>query len=194
MGEPKLFHLPQSPWSEKARWALEHHSVTYRAIEHLPMLYEPVLRVMSGDIRKKPSVPMLVDGKTVVRDSLDIALWAEQHGKGSPLFPKGSEGAIFGWNDRAEQLLRSARSRLMDRLVAHDGALLEAVPPPLSKLGRSLLPVARMGASFVARKYDTRGVPPAASEASITEVMERAESAVASRSYLVGDGFTFADI
>lgn len=158
------------------------------------MLYEPFLRVMSRQLRRKPSVPMLIDSGIVVRDSLDIALYAERHGSGTPLFPKGQEGEIYGWNDGAERLLEAARSRLMERLVADDGALYEAVPSPLSKLGPSLVPLARMGATFIIRKYKTRTTPAAQTEATIASVMERADAAVSRNDYLVGGQFTFADL
>lgn len=184
----------QSPWSEKARWALDHHGVPYRGIVHMPMLFEPVLRIMARDLRTKPTVPMLFDAGRVYRDSLQIARFAEETGKGSPLFPSAQEREILTWNDASDRLLNAARGRLMERLLLNKDALVEAIPPPLSKLGPALAPVAKLGASFIVSKYATRGVPPAASEAAISSVLEQASNALSRGEYLVGDSFTFADI
>jgi len=191
---PTLVHLPQSPWSEKARWALDHHGVTYRTVVHMPMVYEPLLRLASRELRKKPTVPMLFAGSVVLRDSLEIALFAEHHGKGSPLFPKTDETAIFTWNDHADRLLGAARARVMERLLTNRDALIEAIPPPLSKLGATLLPVAKLAAGFVANKYRTKATPPAQTEATIASVLELADARLSDHEHLVGDGFTFADI
>jgi glutathione S-transferase len=41
----KLVALHYSPWSEKARWALDHHGVAYRYEEYKILLGEPKLRL-----------------------------------------------------------------------------------------------------------------------------------------------------
>ena len=40
-----LYGLTQSAWTEKARWALEHHGIAYRYHEHVPVLGEVLLRL-----------------------------------------------------------------------------------------------------------------------------------------------------
>lgn len=194
MASPTLVHLPQSAFSEKARWALDHHGIAYRALEHVPMLFEPMLRIMSRELRKKPSVPMLVDGSFVARDSLSVALYAEQRGNGKTLFPASFDRTIYAWNDHADRLLEAARSRMLERLLTNDAALLEAVPPRLARLGSALLPVARMATSFLIEKYGTRRTPAAALEATMSSVLEKADAVVTKKEYLVADEFTFADI
>lgn len=189
-----LVHIPESAWSEKARWALEHHEVPTKSLVHVPMIYEPLLRVMGRDLLRKPTVPMLVDGSLVARDSLEIARYAEERGKGSALFPRDVEADVLAWNDAAERLMQAARARLMERLLASDDALMEALPPPLAKLGRSALPLARMGASFIVSKHDTRKASQAETEAAISSVLEQVEARLAEHEYLAGDRFTFADV
>ncbi|MBK6516413.1 MAG: glutathione S-transferase family protein [Polyangiaceae bacterium] len=194
MALPTLVHIPQSAWSEKARWALEHHVVPTKSLVHVPMVYEPLLRVMGRDLLRKPTVPMLLDGRFVARDSLEIARWAEERGKGSPLFPRAVEAEVLAWNEAAERLMQAARARLVERLLASDAALLEAVPPPLSMLGRAALPLARLGTGFIASKHVSPNASRAETEAAISRVLEEVEAALAGREYLAGDGFTFADI
>lgn len=189
-----LVHMTQSPWSEKARWALDHHQISYKSVVHLPMLFEPALRLLSRDPRKKVTVPMLFADGTVYRDSLEIALFAEQRGNRASLFPEDKKSAIFAWNDSAETLMTAERGRLMDRLLASKTALQESVPPPLNKLGAAMVPVAKMAVEFIASKYTAKKPPPAHAEAVITSVLEQAEAALFYEDYLVGSEFTFADV
>lgn len=191
---PTLIQIPYSPWSEKARWALDHHRVSYRARDHVPMLFEPALRVIARDLRHPATVPMLIDGGLVLRDSLQIARYADERGSGSALIPRELEAPILRWHERAEALMRAARARLMLRLVDDDAALLESVPPPLDKLGRAILPVARSGAQFVADKHRCSAISPAEGEATIALVLETAERALADGEHLVDGRFTLADL
>src|SRR4051812_46178482 len=92
-----FIQLPYSPWSERARWALDHHHVPYRAVEHVPMVFEPGLRAVTAALTRsgrrlfeKITVPMLIDEGKVYPDSVAIAEHAEQVGSGSPLVPEGS--------------------------------------------------------------------------------------------------------
>ena len=39
-----LYSIPYSPWSMRARWALDHHRIPHRSREWVPLLTEPVLR------------------------------------------------------------------------------------------------------------------------------------------------------
>ena len=59
MSQPTLIHLPYSPWSQKARWALDHHGIAYRTQKYLPMLGEPYLRWRTGRWRRRATVPVL---------------------------------------------------------------------------------------------------------------------------------------
>jgi glutathione S-transferase len=42
---PTLVYLPYSPWSEKARWALDYHGVRYDQSIHVPITGELPLRL-----------------------------------------------------------------------------------------------------------------------------------------------------
>lgn len=198
---PTLIQIPFSPWSEKARWALDHHRIGYRSVDHVPMVAEPLLRALARDLRRPATVPVLIDGKTVLSDSFAIARWADERGSGTRLVPEELEGAIVRWDARAEAMMRAARARLMHRLIADDAALLESVPPPLDRLGRAMLPVARSAARFVADKHGATSVPPAEAEAAISagmdaalRALEAAGPAADARRYLVGGRFTQADL
>lgn len=151
---PTLVGLSYSPWTHKARWALEHHHVRYRFVEYTPMAGEPILRLAARRLTGRVSVPLLLDGGRVVEDSLGIARHAESVGLGAPLFPPGAGAVIERWNETSEKLLQAGRAIVTLRLADSPGALREAVPGPLRRvLGPLAVPVARLGNRFVQSKY-----------------------------------------
>src|SRR4029078_4031004 len=105
----------QSPWTEKARWALDHHSVSYRYHEHTPLMGELVLRFRA---RSRPSgvtasVPLLVDGSDVLTSSLAIARHVDKGGRGESLFPPEIDAEIVHWADLSDQIIGAARVRVL---------------------------------------------------------------------------------
>ena len=58
---PELLGLPYSPWSEKARWALDARRVPYREVTYAPLLGEPALRLKLKRWRGNVTVPVLTD-------------------------------------------------------------------------------------------------------------------------------------
>ena len=190
MSRPHLVSLPYSPWSLKAKWALDHHRVAYRLGTHLPMLGEPLLRLRTGRWSGKVSVPILIADGEAIMGSDAIARWADAHGEGEPLFPEGEDEAVAHWNGIADELLDAGRARVIERSLASREALIESVPGPRF-LGPLLVPVGKMGARFLARKYG-------ADQAGGRDVVERGLAALREAldgdAHLVGDRFTFADI
>ena len=82
----------------------------------------------------------------------------------------------------------------MERLLASPAALVDSIPPPLSKLGSTLLPVARAAARFIVVKHHTGSMTQAEAQAVVAGVMETADARLAHHPHLVGDAFTFADL
>src|SRR5690606_22235507 len=143
-----LVHLPYSPWSEKARWALDHHRIDHRRIAYLAMLGEPWLRLRLGKLVDKVSVPVLFGESWALTDSYDIAHWADRAGSEPSLFPRGHEHEIRRWNERSETLMSAGRARTAVRVAGDPEALREAVPDPLGRLGALSVPIARLGYRF----------------------------------------------
>jgi glutathione S-transferase len=77
-----------APWCEKARWALDHHGISYHSVEHTPLLGELGLRWAARRPFGPATVPLLVSDGLRLTDSFEIARWAEGVGHGTPLFPE----------------------------------------------------------------------------------------------------------
>ncbi|MCZ7687620.1 MAG: glutathione S-transferase domain-containing protein [Sandaracinaceae bacterium] len=89
MPTPRLIGLAYSPWSIKAKWALDHHAIPYRYTHHLPMLGEPLLRLRTGRLEGRVSVPLLVTDAGPIEGSFEIARFAERERRGRCSSPPG---------------------------------------------------------------------------------------------------------
>jgi glutathione S-transferase len=195
----RLIALSYSPWSEKARWALDHHRVEYAEREHVPMLGEPVLRLLARRPFGRVSVPLFLDGPLILGDSLQIARHADHVGRGAPLFPPGQDEAIAAWNRRSDVVMGSGRARLIGRIVRDPEALSESVPAFVpAPLRAAMRPLAAMGAQFLARKYRTRSGDAAERERQLLAIegvlVQLREALAANRGFVVGAALTYADI
>lgn len=206
MTQPTLVSLHVSPWSERARWALDHHRVAYKKIPHQPVLGELRLRKLLGRHGKHAgpaTVPALIDGDTLLRDSWDIARWADEHGQGAPLIPAEHAAEIRRWNDLADQTMAHARVLIVANMLATPASMDESMPPAIPRwIARLSRPINRAGTKWFARKY---GVDPAATGPAITKMRETLTTlrqVLAGRPYLLGASssrpsgpeFTYADI
>jgi glutathione S-transferase len=192
----KLVVLKTSPWSERAKWALDHHGLVYETIDHTPFLGEGRLRRIAGDGRKKrATTPALVDGDRVVTESWDIALYADEVGTGSTLLPVDRQADIRKWNDLADEAMQAGRALLIPRLRASGAALDTTLPDYFPGWIRpALRPVTRYATDWFTRKYDLRLDQAPAHLATLRSALETLRSALAKSSpYLLGR-FTYADM
>lgn len=193
-GAAELYALPYSPWSEKARWALDHHRVPYREREYVPMLGEASLRIRLRRPRGRVTVPVLFADGGALTDSFEIASWADTFGDGARLMPDDRAQEIGGWNRRSERALDAARGLLVPRLLADRDAQREALPAifPAPVRG-ALTPAAALGSRFVRRKYAIPSNIPA-HRGAYREVLLELRGALGDGDHLVGDAFSFADL
>jgi glutathione S-transferase len=151
---PALLSLRYSPWSERARWALDHHGLVYRLVQHEPFLGERRLRKLVGPRVERPTVPVLVAPGEVLRDSWDIARYADTLGGADKLIPAALEGAIRELAELAERTMVETRGLVTAALLASNGALDENAPRSVPKALRPLFrPLVRYGTHWFARKY-----------------------------------------
>ena len=190
-----LISLSYSPWSEKARWALDHHGVWYRREEYVPMLGEPWLRARTRRWRGRLGVPVLIDHGHVFADSLDIARRADALRSSESLFPTDAVAAIDEWNARSEAGLAAGRALLLSRLVDDPEALDESLPgatPPFAR--RALRPVTRRAVRYVASKYQSTSRGADEHRRTLIATLEELRRALAGRDTIVDTRFTYADI
>ncbi len=186
--------LHYSPWSERARWALDHHRVQRSDVEYVPMVGEPYLRWKLRRLSGRVTVPLFVDDAGVFADSLDIARHADAIGSGSKLFPAGAETEITRWNERAEQILAASRVLSLRRTTTNPRAIQESMPFPKA-LKPYLLPLGRNAVAFIAKKYATAAMSDAAADAAIHDGLAEIRAALAGKKgHLLGDGLSYADI
>ncbi|MFB0614321.1 glutathione S-transferase family protein [Aurantiacibacter poecillastricola] len=185
---PVLVGETFSPWTKKARWALEHCKVAYDYDEYVPTLSEPRLRwrlrQWGGDV----SVPVLFADDRAICGSWEIADFANDASDDQRL---GDFSAIEPWNDLSEAALAEGRARVLMCISGNDEALAESLPEfiPL-RLRRPLRFLARDGARRLERKY-RHLVEPGALRASLLKA--RQTLAKTESGYLL-DQFSYADI
>jgi glutathione S-transferase len=195
-GMRTLYGLSQSPWTEKARWALDHHTIAYRYHEHVPVLGELLLRAKARSRPKgtKPSVPLLTDGDAVFCSSIAIARHAESLGRGDPLFAKESDDAVLRWVELSDRVMCAGRARVLAGLRMNGAAQREALPPFIPAVLRGVLaPMATTAALFLGSKYEVGRDPDAEAEAVLRPAFEELRAVLGGRPYLL-ERFTFADI
>lgn len=186
-----LYTLPYSPWSEKARWALDHHGLAYRDVKFLPVLGVPALRLRVG-FGKKLSIPTLLedDGSSYI-DSFVIAQHAEATGQGARLFSEAQLDAIAAWNEKSETLISLGRELFMVRLNEDKEAQLETMPKLLQVFRGLSIAIAN---SYIRNKYGLNGNPREEQLALVKSGFDELRAALGGKDYLLGGAFSYADV
>ena len=78
-----LYQFPLSHYCEKVRWALDYKKIPYRSYNLIPGAH----LLTTKRLAHKTSVPILVDGKSVIQDSTRIIDYLEEHYPQNPLNP-----------------------------------------------------------------------------------------------------------
>lgn len=178
-----LYGLRQSPWTEKARWALDHHGLAYRYVEHVPMIGELRLRMKGAK-----SVPMLVDDDKVLASSLSIAKHADEVGTKAKLF----DADVESWVLLSDRMIDVGRSRIMAHLASDRAAQVEALP---SFVPQFMAPLSAIVAvKFLGNKHKVRTDATAETERELIPALQKIRSELGDRQHLVGDVFSFADV
>lgn len=182
-----------APWSEKARWALDHHGVRYDYREYVPLLDEPWLRWRLGRLAGRVSTPTLFADGASYGDSFAIAEYAERHGTGAPLFPADRAAGIGAWNACSETALAAGRVRVVARMMEVPEARSEILPRTIPAVLHPILGVAADATfAFLRWKYGF-GADVAASDHALRTVLEDLRAALAGRDHIY-DELTYADL
>lgn len=192
MANPRLITIPFSHYCEKARWALERCNIAYEEDGHLPLFHYLALRRAGA----KRTVPVLVDGKTLVPDSTDIIAWADAKQPGTLLPAGAARSEAIELEDTLDRQLGPATRRwayfqLLPRKDLDD-IVTRGVPRWQARALRLSRPLA---VRFLRRslKIDAAGVE--RSRQKIEAAFDLVEDRLADgRRYLAGDRFSVADL
>lgn len=193
MRRRRLVALSYSPWSEKARWALDHHRLPYDEVGFVPVLGTPWLKIVSGRVFGRASVPTLLDddGQAYV-DSLVIARHADGLGQGTRLFPAGADEAIAGYVELSESMLSACREICMPRMGADPDAAYEATPAVIPFRRAMATTSVKLAGFLIGRKYKV-GDDLEHSTSVMRQGLQTLRERLAGRATLLPQ-FSFADI
>jgi glutathione S-transferase len=189
----RLITIPFSHYCEKARWALDRVGAAYTEDGHLPLFHYLPARLAGGS----RTVPVLIDGKTIIADSTDIVAWADARSPGAllPADPADREAALRLEDELDLDLGPATRRWIYFHLLPRrdlDGVILRGVP----RWERIALTATRpLAAGYLTRmlKIDAAGVE--RSIARIDEIFALVGELVSDgRRYLVGNRFSVADL
>ncbi len=186
----RLITIAFSHYCEKARWALDRAGVDYVEEAHLPIFHYGATRKY-----KTRTVPLLVDGDTVVRDSTDIIAWADRKRPGSMIPVGGAQDELAIEDDLDTHFGPATRRWAYFHLLPDkraDPYIVEGAPAWQRRMLKLSRPIA---VGFLRRglKIDRAGVDRSLKK--IEETLARVDEIVADgRRYLTGDRFTVADL
>lgn len=177
-----------SPWTKKARWAIEQCGLAYDYREYTPTLSEPGLRWRMKQWAGAVSVPILFVDSQIFRGSWEIARFANEAAGDGPL---GDFRAIAPWNELSEDALAQGRTNVVRRILRNERALAESLPTFVpERLRGPLRFLARDAVRRLDRKYAHLAKPGALRKALLRT---REGLALTGSNYLLGS-FSYADI
>jgi glutathione S-transferase len=195
MKRVELTGLAYSPWTERARWALDHHRIDYRYAEHVPLLGEPVLRwkARRAGLSGRTTVPLLRGENTALMDSMDIIRWADVQGSGESL--RADSQTVADWLPAIEDGLSAVRARVTAGVLADRAAQVasaKAAVPDL--LAGVFAPVAVQGARFIARKHRVDLDDREAHRSTCRSLAERMRKQIGGRTFADGERIGALDL
>jgi glutathione S-transferase len=193
-GTPVLWHLKVSHYNEKARWALDYKGIPHARRAAVPGMHRGTAERLSGG----RTFPILVLGGEAIGDSTRIIAALERLAPEPALYPPSLDERrrALALEDFFDEELGPYSRRLVGHSVLPDPNLtLGTFAPDLTGV-RRLLARARFGR--VRRlMVDMIGIDDASVERAYEKIRaagERFRAELGPSGYLVGDGFTVADL
>jgi glutathione S-transferase len=190
---PKLITFGASLFCEKARWALDWHGIDYQEVGWPPGLHQILAKRCGAE---DTTLPILLDGETVIQGSGAIIDWADQrtHDRGRELtLAEAREIEVRADGIIGVHVRRLAYAEMLPKYphLAKPG-LFRNVSRTHRLVGNMMWPLTRR---VMMKMYDV--TPEAASEsrAKLEAELDWLDSKLSDdRSYLVGDRFSRADL
>lgn len=195
--EPTLWHIGVSHYSEKVRWALDYKLVEHKRHAPPPGIHALVALWLTRG--RNTTFPVLTVNGRSVGDSTAIIAELEKRFPEPRLYPLDPElrRRALELEDWFDEELGPHIRRFVFHLLAQDHERFnklaaKAAPGPLQRYPG----VAGIwGRAFAESRFRTRS-PQKAEQArvKVLEALDRLEEELGSGEYLVGDGFTVADL
>lgn len=195
--ERTLYQFPISHFCEKTRWNLDAKGLSYKVENLMPGAHRRVAKRLA---QGKGSVPVLVDGATILGDSTDIALHLESaYPTPALLPPPGPERdrvlELEAYFDEAAgiHVRRWAYGHIIDGGANLGAMMFGAYPTPQRWIGRLLVPIIKR---VLRRQYRIYPDKVEQSRVKLLEGLDRLEREIGGdpSRYLVGSSLTIADI
>jgi glutathione S-transferase len=191
-----LWHIELSHYNEKARWALDYKGIPHERRVPVPGLHGARALVLTrGRQRRLPVLEL--DGRRI-GDSTAIIAALEEHTPEPPLYPadpaqRARALELEDWFD--EELAPPLRRYLWHHTLPDTDAVVAALftrpSPARERLLRLTAPVA---VRAVRLDFDINDETSVQARKQVVVAMDRLESELQPSGYLVGDGFTVADL
>jgi glutathione S-transferase len=194
MPRARLITIPLSHYCEKARWALDYARVPYTEEGHAPIAHVRATRPVGGK-----SVPVLVDGDTVLRDSTDIVIHADRNApEGRRLLPTDptARGRVLRLENELDETLGIDARRLVYWHELGDTAHARALAGRMFRTDSSLVQTLA-APPFRALIFRLYGVNAGTAERAASRLRATFASigeTLGERAYLEGDTFGLADL
>lgn len=197
MDRPLLWHLPVSHYSEKVRWALDHKRVPHARRALIGGIHIPLALVITRG--RHYTLPLLeLDGHKIGDSTAIIAALEETYPE-PRLYPAAPDERrraleLEDWFDErlGPDIRRFVFHALRGDPERFDALAASQIPAAMSRYRRL---AGAYGRAFTALRYRTADQG-RADEAlcGVTAALDRLESELGDRQYLVDDGFTVADL
>jgi glutathione S-transferase len=196
MKTPVLYHLEISHYNEKARWALDYKNVPHERRAPTPMLHTVLALAMT----RRPTLPILKLNGKAIGDSTRIIETLEREYPEPPLYPKDG-----GERRRAlelEDFFDEELGPYIRRWLFHEGleglepaefieGTMKNAPGAVKTMMRTTSPVAKR---VLRLRYGISAEGAQAGRGKVEAAIDRVEQEIQPSGYLVGDGFTVADL
>lgn len=189
MPKPTLVGLSYSPWTHRARWALDHHGIGYTFEEYVPVVGEPWLRLRARKLSGKVSVPVLLTPHGAIFDSIAIAKHGDSMGSGTKLYD-GHENAVARWLEVSEPALNAARGLVIRAVENNPLAQVESVKLPMPRALKG--PTAKFGTAMLRWKWNATHSDSDA-HAALERALQELRNGLAGKAYLDSE-FSLADV
>jgi glutathione S-transferase len=194
MDTPLLWHIPLSHYSEKVRWALD-----YKRIAHRRQVLGPDYLIRAWRATGSGKLPILFLDGLAIGDSTHIIAALEERYPEPLLYPPDSAArqralALEDYFD--EQLGPALRAAMVTPLFRHDPdvALRVLTTGMDDKAYQTLRPLRRIFPAFYRFRHKISDAKLDADRATVSTALDRIEQERQGRAYLVGEGFTVADL